>query len=159
MKKFVLDQAGELSEFRNVSAQKIHFMHQTQRATDLPFLRTDLLENFAWRLGILIRSGHLLQVPSEQVFQLRAKIEMIFLRELKRSHHLDRLGLKKIFPVGMKLSVANKKRTQFCFRAAPQRQETEKCASATRCVAARELLGDAFGHPKNISRMLVIIAH
>ena len=38
VKEFVLDQAGELSELRNVAAEKIDPVHQAQRAAHFAFL-------------------------------------------------------------------------------------------------------------------------
>src|SRR5205823_9929199 len=109
----------------------------------------------ARRLGILICPCHLLQSAGEQVFQLRAKIEMMFLCELKRFHHFDWLGFKKILPLRVKLCVSNKEGTEFCFSAAPQRQKTKERARSARRITARELFGNAFRHPENISRVFV----
>ena len=41
MEKFVLHQAGELTEFRNVAAEKIDPVHHAQDAADLAFARND----------------------------------------------------------------------------------------------------------------------
>src|SRR5947199_9634330 len=41
MKKFMLHQAGELAEFRHVTAEKIDSMHHTQHQSELTFARNN----------------------------------------------------------------------------------------------------------------------
>src|SRR4030081_2509160 len=47
MKKFMLHQAGELTELRNVTTEKIAPMHHAQNAADLAFARNDPAKNLA----------------------------------------------------------------------------------------------------------------
>src|ERR1700738_5588514 len=83
----------------------------------------------------------------------------MFLRELKYAHHLRRIPFEKIALLGMPLSVAHKERLKLLFVRADKRQKTEERARAIGGAAGHELLGDAFRDAKNISRVLVIIAH
>src|SRR5258708_37174853 len=55
MKKFVLDEAGNFSELRQISAEYIDFMHHPQNPADLTFARKD-------RLKSLSRSPRVLEV-------------------------------------------------------------------------------------------------
>ena len=52
MKEFMLNQAGQLSKFRNILPEKIEPMHQPQGAADLTFARENLAKNLPRLPGV-----------------------------------------------------------------------------------------------------------
>src|ERR1700730_9422044 len=149
-KEFVLHQTGELAEFRNVSPEKIHPVHYAQNLADLTLARHNGFENFAWFLGVTVDARDLAEPPIKQILQLRTQVEVMFLCELKYSHHLGRLPFEKVALFGMQLSIADKKRFELLFVRANERQKTKERAHAIGGAAGHELLGDSFRDAKNI---------
>src|SRR5438477_2798955 len=76
VKKFMLYQTGQLAKLRNITAEIIDPVHETERAADLAFPGQDLLENFARRCGLAIRAGDLAECTAGWILLLRAKIEV-----------------------------------------------------------------------------------
>ena len=101
MKEFVLHQASQLAKLWNIATEKIDPVHQPQGAADFAFLRQHFFENFAWRSGVTIRARDLSKRAAEQIFQLRTKIDIVVLSELKRRHHFQRISFEKVAPVGV----------------------------------------------------------
>ena len=67
------------------------------------------------------------EIAGEEIRQLRAQIETVFLRELKRAHHRCRVLQKKIRVFGMQLPVRDYEIIRSLFLAARfQRQKTEE---------------------------------
>ena len=64
MKKLVLHQTGQLPEFRNVAAKKIHAVHHSKHTSHFAFTRQDRLENIPWFLRILVGAGDLPEAPA-----------------------------------------------------------------------------------------------
>src|SRR2546430_461558 len=104
MEKFVLHQTRQLAELRNEATEKIDPMHQAQSATDFAFSRQDCHEHFAGRFGVLKCAGDLSQSAAQQIFELRAKIDIVFLSELKRLHHFQWIGLKNVALVRVEMT-------------------------------------------------------
>ena len=65
MEIFVLHEAGQLAEFRNVTAQKIDAMHHAQHASNLVFARQDRHEHFPRRFRILKRAVNETERPTQ----------------------------------------------------------------------------------------------
>ena len=65
MEKFMLHQAGQLAEFGNVAAEKIHLMHHSQDASHSAFLRQNRFEDRARPPRILIGAGNLAEVSAQ----------------------------------------------------------------------------------------------
>ena len=67
MEKFVLHQAGELAEFRNVTPKKIYPMHHPQDAAYLAFARNNSPEDFARLFAAAKRARDQPEISGEQV--------------------------------------------------------------------------------------------
>ena len=110
VQKLMLHKAGELTEFGNVSAKKIDAVHHSQDAPHSPFVGENRFENHTWPARILIRPSDMAQASAQQVFQLRAEIEVALLGKFKGVHHLLRVVAKHIATRRMQLFVSNKER-------------------------------------------------
>src|ERR1700730_9999998 len=109
MRKIVLHETGQRTELRNITAEEIDPMHPAKHATDVSFSRQNRFENFTRFLCILKSACDLPEMAGHQIHQLRAKIDIVFLRDLKSAHHLDGVLLKKSALIGVKLAIANQK--------------------------------------------------
>src|SRR5205809_8070226 len=121
MKKFMLHQTGQLAKLRNIAAKIIDPVHEAKRAAHLAFFGQHLSEDFARRFGVAVSASNLSERAAGEILQLRAKIDIVLLRELKRSHHLQRIRLEEIALISVKLALTNSERSQFRFSPAPQR--------------------------------------
>src|ERR1700736_4612622 len=148
MKKLMLHQASKLTEFRNITSQEIDAMHHAQDAPDIAFVHQDLSKYFARRFGVAVGPRDLPEAAREQILQLRAKIDMAFLGEVKRAHHLFRVFREKIAFVGVKLLVTAIKCSKSRLVTSAHRQETEQGTRPRRGIAARELLRNPLGTRK-----------
>ena len=92
MKIFVLHEAGELPELREVTAEEIDLVHHAEDARHLAFAAEDACENLPWRLGITKLARDQTETAAEQIGQLGAEIELVLLRVLERLHHLLRIA-------------------------------------------------------------------
>src|SRR5690349_25171547 len=101
MKKFVLHQTGKLSEFGDEAAEKIDPVHHSQDPADFPLLRKDRKENLARCFSVLIRPGNETERARHQIVELRTQVEVFLLGELKHTHHLERVLLKNVAPLGV----------------------------------------------------------
>src|SRR3954464_4412569 len=108
VQELVLHKAGELAEFRNVAAKKVHPMHQPQDASHSAFLRQNRRKDRTRSARILIRSGYVTEASAQQVFQFRAQIEITLLRQCKRAHHLFGVVAENIALRRIQLFISNK---------------------------------------------------
>src|SRR4051794_37115723 len=126
MKEFVLHQAGELTELRDVSPQKIHAVHHSQNPPDFPFAGHDSLENFLGAAGISIVAGDEPEISGKKIGEVGAKIEVTFLRDLEHLHHGGWILFKNVDSLDEKLALVNAKKTEpfrSCFQAGQKAKE------------------------------------
>src|SRR6476660_7857831 len=160
VQKLVLHKAGELAEFGNVPAKKVHPMHHPQDASNSAFLGQNRRKDRTRSARILIRSGYVAQASAQQVFQFRAEIEVTLLGQRKCAHHLLGVVTKNIAPCRMDLFVSNKEGiTNRSLVPSCEGKKTEKSAGFARNVSAHELLRDSLRHTQDISRVVVAVPH
>ena len=160
MEKLVLHEAGEGTELRDVAAEEIDLVHHAQHAADLAFAREHRCEDFARRFRVSERSRHETQAAADEIFELGAEIEMMFLRELEGAHQQLRLVLEDVVVLRMELPAATNEFAEIrlvrLWRAEGSgRANARRSLRGTGC----ELLGDALGHAEDVARVLVVIAH
>ena len=106
MEKFMLHQAGELAELRNVTAEEIDPMHHPQGAADFALARNDPAKNLARLFRVAQKSAVINpDFAGEQIGKIRAELEVAFLRNFEHFHHLDRFLFEKIGRSGKQLAV------------------------------------------------------
>ncbi len=106
MKIFVLDEAGELAELRQVAPEEIDLVHHAKNARHLAFAAEHACENNPRRLPITELARDQTQAAAHRIGQVRTELEFAFLRVFKRLHQLFRLAAEKLRIADMKLSVA-----------------------------------------------------
>src|SRR3954470_8478655 len=74
MKEFVLDQAGELSEFRNVSSEKIDPMHHPENPANFSFARQDAAKCLAQWFARAEGAGQQPKISRKQVGQIGTEL-------------------------------------------------------------------------------------
>ena len=74
MEKFVLHQAGERPEFRDVLPEKIDPMHHAQNRTRASFAGKNAFENLARPGGITKGAIHLARMTCDEIFQFRTQV-------------------------------------------------------------------------------------
>ena len=116
MEKFVLHQAGELPELRNVTAEKIDPVHHPQHAADFAFARNNPLERLLRRPRVSKCAGDHAEISGEEIRQVRAEIELAFLGQLEHLHHRLGIFFKNILLLRKELALANAKESQLFFR-------------------------------------------
>src|SRR5262245_9353172 len=104
----MLHKTGELAEFGDVAAKKVHPMHHPKNASHSPFLGQNRHEDHTRSARILICTRHMAEASAQQIFQFGTEIEVPLLRQLKCAHHLLRVIAKNIAPRRMQLFVSNK---------------------------------------------------
>jgi hypothetical protein len=105
VQELVLNKAGELTEFGNVPAKKVHPMHQPQDASNSAFLGQNRRKDRTRSARILICSGYVAEASAQEVFQFRAEIEITLLRQCECAHHLLWIVAKNIALCRMELFV------------------------------------------------------
>src|SRR4051794_34753631 len=120
MEKFMLNEAGELPELRQITSEKIDSMHDPEDSADFAFAREHGEKDLARPFAVLKRSGDLAQPAMNQVVEFGAELEMMFLRELEDSHHLNRIPLENVAPFRMQTSVPDDEFLEAGFGLAPQ---------------------------------------
>src|ERR1051325_9477681 len=108
VQKLVLDQAGELSEFWDVTAKKIDPVHHSHDASHSAFLGQNRRKDRARSPGVPIGSGYMPKASAQQIFEFRTKIQLTFLRQLNCAHHLLRIIAKNIPLCRIQLFVSDK---------------------------------------------------
>src|SRR5581483_149924 len=119
MKKFVLHEAGELPEFRDIAPEEVDPVHQAKRSADLALSRQHRHEYFARSFCVTVSPRHFTERATKQVLQLRTEIDVMLLRDFEGAHHFNRIALEYVLLVGMEMSVANHERSdsRLCFTA------------------------------------------
>src|ERR1041384_3004720 len=126
MEKLMLHQAGELAEFRNVTAEKINPVHHPQDAPDLAFPRDDAVKNFPRLLAAAKRARDESEISREQVRQVRTQLEPPALGHFEDFHHGLRFFLEYVGALGEELPLPNAEMPETFLRGFESRQETEK---------------------------------
>ena len=83
--KFVLNQASECAELRNIASEKAEVVHLAKDAADLAFAGEDRQKSLSGDAGILKGAVHQPQAPANAVPQLSAEIELPDLCVMKSS--------------------------------------------------------------------------
>src|SRR5437868_2994183 len=125
MKEFMLNQAGQLSEFRNILPEKIEPMHQPQGAADLTFARENLAKNLPRLPGVTKWMSNETDLATKKIGQLRCRFQMTSLGELDHPHHLGRVFPEDIAAANVDLAILNEKRT-YAFGGSPCSRKKEK---------------------------------
>ena len=113
MVKFVLDQASEGAELRNIASEKAEIVHLAKDAADLALAREDRQKSLPGDAGILEGPVHQTKAPANAIPQLGAEIELPDLGVMKGSD--ESVGiLGECFPRFLvELSVAGDKSVEF----------------------------------------------
>ncbi len=91
MEIFVLHEAGEMAELRQITPEEIDLVHQAQDARDLAFAAEDARKDFPRRFGITKLACDEAEPAAERIGQFRAQLQLAFLRVLERLHQLLRM--------------------------------------------------------------------
>ena len=91
VEKFVLHKAGEASEFREVTSEKIRLVHHAQDGSDTALAREDGEEDLADGAGILERAVDQFEPAPDEIAEFGRKIESAHLRVLEEAHETRRV--------------------------------------------------------------------
>ena len=91
VEKFVLHEAGEASEFREVASEKIRLVHHAQDAPDAAFAGEDGEEDLADGAGVLEGAVDELESPTDEIAEFGCEIESAHLRMLEEAHETWRV--------------------------------------------------------------------
>ena len=113
VEKFVLDEAVERAEFRQVTAEKSDAVHEAQHARDITFAFEDRLECFA--VGFRATEGPVDVVPvlRDEAADLRAELEVAKLAMLEEPHESMRVLAENFAMGGEKSAIAGDEAVEF----------------------------------------------
>ncbi len=96
MEIFMLHKAGEGTEFRQITPEKIDLVHHAQDARDFSLAPQNARENLARRLAVTKFARHGTQAATEEIGEFRAQLQLTFLRVFERLHQLLRFPGEKL---------------------------------------------------------------
>src|SRR5947208_7078597 len=96
---------------------------------------------------------------AQYVFEFWTGLQLAFLRNLDRAHHLDRILGKEIRLLDIELSVLNDETINALGRRFRARQKSKKRACFGRGITAGKLCRDSLRYSKNVSAVRIDIFH
>src|SRR5689334_1680468 len=115
MEIFMLNEARQMAEFRQIAAKKIGRVHETKNACRFSLSTEDARENFPRRFAITKLTINEAESPAKRIGQFRTERELAFLRMLERLHHFFRLSGEKLCVSHVQLAVATEKISEVFF--------------------------------------------